>query len=139
MALDFGNVRTVEGTIDRMVLSVMQPKHRDAYISSCYGYVCHALRTGEEFYPNDEIVLLGVEAGDGVIHSVLMRGDTFITDACSDDAILNGNVYIAPSTIGAEPIRMHVKGRISMQDFGEQCMARYLPHINPSQLIPENT
>lgn len=122
MGLGFSNIRTPEETIDRMVLSVMFPRHRGAYTQSCYGHVCHTLRVSEALLPTDRIVLLGIEHRSGVIHSVIMRGDQFLTDACSDNAVLEGDIYFAPSTRGAEPTKMQIKGEISLQDFGVKCM-----------------
>lgn len=122
MSITFFNVRTAEETIDRMVLSVVVPFHRDAYTQSCYAYVCHEVRTNAELKPTDRIVLLGLQVGEGVIHSVLVRGNDFIVDACSDSAVLEGGVYTAPSTRGAEPIKMYVKGDISVHDFGVKCL-----------------
>ena len=121
MILSF-NVQTAERTIDRMALSVVVKDHWDAYTNSCYGRVCHYIRDLESWQPEDKIVLLGLKQGKGVIHGTLMRGDKFLVDSCSDRAILSGDEYTAPSTTGAQPTRLYVKGEISLDDFHVKCL-----------------
>lgn len=122
MSANFFNVRSADDTCERMVLSTVMSQHYDAYMQSCYAYVCREIRDNETLELTDEVVLLGMEQGDGVIHAILMREGEMLVDACSDAAILNGDIYQAPSTKGAEPMEMHVKQRISLQDFGVMCL-----------------
>jgi hypothetical protein len=106
-----------------MVLSVANPRHPLAYTQSCYGHVCHEIRENETLQPSDEIVLLGATKESGAIHSILIRGDQIMVDACSDSAALKDDVYELPATKGALPMKMHVIGRMSLQEFGERCLA----------------
>ncbi len=122
MSARFFNMRTAQETLERMVFSVVRPRNPLSYTQSCYGHVCHAIRTDETLGSTDEVVFLGSKASDGVVHSVLMRDGKFLVDACSNNARLKGGVYLAPSTKGAQPIKMHVKGRASMEEFGLRCL-----------------
>lgn len=134
MGHPFNNIKTPENTIDRMVLSVVDPTHDRAYMQSCYGHVCREIRNNPDLQPTDKVVLLGIPNRDGVIHAVLMRDDSFLIDTCSNNAHIEEDIYIAPSTKGAEPTRMQVQDIISLQDFGVKCLNLIGKNYNGAKL-----
>ncbi len=138
MTSAFQNIRSPKDTLDRMVLSVVNPRHPEAYVRSCYGHVCHAIRKDQMLQPQDQIVLLGSLAQEGVIHAILVSSSNqIIVDACADNAVLEGDTYRYKSTPGVQATEMVVRGRQTLAEFGINCL-KYISSLEGVPLNPQS-
>lgn len=93
MFYQIGRPQTVKGVYDRMILSILQPRHKDAYKFNC---VCHSVAINyvdKRGKTSDMLVMVG--KGNTVYHSFVanFRGEIIADSNIAKNPTFDGKYY----------------------------------------------